>query len=359
MANARLKELLGGTVVKKIRKVHGKPILGRASDYDDGKCPRIPTGIFMLDYALGGGFPVGCVNVVWGHKSSAKTTTYLKTIANAQKMCRGCWKWLPCGCGVEEAPLCCFLDVEGTIDFGWAKKMGIDLTAMAYSRPEFAEQTLDIAEAVVRNGVDILVIDSLAFLTPAKEIEESVSKETIGVQARLITKAIRKFVSALNTAANETGQAPTLLFTNQVRMKIGVMFGNPETQPGGLAHGFASVTETKLGAMKYEMDDVLGQPLTAEFRYRIEKNKVSKAKMSGTFKLYMAATDYRNIGDAINAPDMIRMAEKVGLVEGGGSSWKGLGEKFRAKSLITQKLLEDSAFHDKMHAALFSILLAD
>ena len=359
MAGSRLKELLGGPVVKKIHKAHGKGILDRASAFDSGPCPRIPTGIFMLDYALGGGWAVGNVNVSWGHKSSTKTTTYLRSIANAQKMCRGCWKFRPCGCDREEAPLVCFLDVEGTLDKTWAKRMGVDLDELGYSKPEYAEQTLDIAEALIRNGADVLCLDSLAFLTPSKEIEQSVAKETVGLQARLIGKGTRKFVAAINTVGNETGMPPTLLFTNQVRMKVGVMFGNPETQPGGLANGFASAIEVKLGAGKYEMDEILGQPVAAEFRYRVEKNKVSAARMQGEFKMYMADTEFRKVGDPMNEADMVSMGEKIGLVEGSGSSWSALGEKYKGKSKITQRLLEDPEFYAKMYAALMTILLAD
>jgi len=356
---SRLKDLLKGDAIKKIRKLHGAGILSKASEFNTAKVPRIPTGIFMYDYALGGGYPVGRVNVVWGHKSAAKTTTFLKTLANAQKMCAACWQYQPCKCGEYRAPAICFLDVEGTLDLPWAAKLGVDLEEMALSIPEYAEQTLDIAEAVVRNGIDILVIDSLAFLTPMKEIEESVAKETVGLQARILGKGIRKFISAINAVRNETGQPPTLFFTNQVRMKVGVMFGNPETQPGGLAHGFASATETKLGAGKYEMDDVLGQPVTAEFRYRIEKNKVSAAKMTGDFTLCMSNTEWRKVGDPINEPDMIKMAEKIGIVTGSGSSWTALGEKYRAKSLITKDLVENPEFYQKMYGALMNLLLSD
>lgn len=356
---SRLKELLGGPVVKKIQKVHGKGILDQASKFNDGPCPRIPTGIFMLDYALGGGWAVGHVNVAWGHKSSTKTTTYLKSIAHAQKMCRGCWKFRPCGCDVDEAPLVCFLDVEGTLDKPWAARMGVDLDEMGYSKPEYAEQTLDIAEALIRNGADILCLDSLAFLTPSKEIEQSVAKETVGLQARIIGKGTRKFVSAINTVSNETGMPPTLLFTNQVRMKVGVMFGNPETQPGGLANGFASAIEVKFRASKYDMDELLGHPISALFGYRVEKNKVSAAKMQGEFKMYLTDTEHRKIGDPMNESPMVTMGEKLGLVEGSGSSWKALGEKFKGKSKIVQRLLEDPEFYTKMYAALMANLLPD
>ena len=353
-------KLLAGEAVARIRKEHGANIFGRASDFVK---PRrsIPTGIFRLDYALGGGFPVGLVSVLWGHKSSGKTTTYLKAIANAQRMCAVCWEFTEaCSCGKSyRDPVIAFLDVEGTLDLAWAKRLGVDLDRLLLSTPEYAEQSLDIAEAVLRRGVDVLVMDSLAFLTPAKEIMQSTIEDTVGLQARQIGKGTRKFVAALNTVKNARGFAPTLLFTNQVRMKVGVMFGSPETQPGGLATGFASATETRLRAGKYEMDEVLGKPVAADFGFRVDKNKASFARMEGEFRLAMADTEHRRVGDAVNEGDMVEMAQKVGLVEGSGSSWRALGEKYRAKSLIEKEILTNPEFHDKLHRALTAVLLSD
>jgi len=353
-----LEALLSSDLVKKIRKQHGEAIFTRASEFGVQKVPRIPTGIFMLDYALGGGFPVGRVNVVWGHKSAAKTTTFLKTIAQAQQRCSNCWALQSlCACGKPRDPAVVFLDVEGGLDLPWAEKMGVDTSRVLLSIPEYAEQTLDMAESVVRVGCDILVIDSIAFLTPAKEIAESTAKETVGIQARAVGKGVRKFVSALNAVGNETGRRPTLFFTNQVRMKVGVMFGSPETQPGGMAPGFASSTEVKLSASKYEMDEITGKPLTAEFNFRVEKNKVSAAKIAAAFKMILSPTEHRNMGDISNEHDIVRMAEKVGLVEGSGSSWMALGEKFRGRSRIEQEMLTNPEFLDKMWHATMSTLL--
>jgi len=358
-----LDKLLAGKAVAAIRKDHGDAIFLKASEHNT-EIPRIPTSIFSFDYALGGGFAVGRVNVTWGHKSSAKTTTYLKALANAQKMCATCWKFHsstfdPCSCGEYRDPLIAYLDVEGTLDLKWAKRLGVDLDRMLYSKPEYAEQSLDIAEAVIRNGVDILVIDSLAFLAPADEIVRSTKEDTVGLQARQLGKGTRKFVAAINTVANARGTGPTLFFTNQVRMKVGVMFGSPETQPGGLATGFASATETRLRAGKYEMDEVLNRPLWAEFGFRVEKNKASFAKMAGDFKILLMDTEHRRIGDAVNEPAMIDMAQRIGLVEGGGSSWKALGQKYKTKTAIQQQLETDPEFYDRMHQALMNILLSD
>ena len=182
--------------------------------------------------------------------------------------------------------------------------------------------------------------------------------ETPGMQARAMGKGTRKFVSAINTVRNERGIGPTLLFTNQVRMKVGVMFGSPETQPGGLATGFASTIEVKHRAGGYDMDDVLGQPISAEFHFRCEKNKSARAKMEGSFKLALMDTDSRKIGDPLSEHDMVVMGEKVGLVEGHGSSWTALGTKFKGKGLIEKELIANEEFHTKMWNALMLTLLA-
>lgn len=350
--------MLAGETVKAIRKKHGDGIFMRASDFDVAPIKRIPTGVFKYDYALGGGFAAGRVNVVWGHKASAKTTIFLKALANAQKMCANCWSFTPCSCDDYREPIVAFLDVEGTLDLPWAKRLGVDLDRMLLSVPEYAEQTLDIAEAVIRNGVDVLVLDSIAFLTPAKEIVASTTDETPGMQARALGKGTRKFISAINTVRNERGIGPTLLFTNQVRMKVNVMFGSPETQPGGLSTGFASTIEVKHRAGEYEMDEVLGKPVSAEFHFRVEKNKSAAAKMEGAFKLVLMDTETRKVGDVLNEGAMIELAELVGLVTGGGSSWMAMGKKFGSKSGIEKELLSDHDFSEKLRGALMATLLS-
>jgi RecA/RadA recombinase len=227
----RLSAMLASDVFAKIRKKHGDVILMRASDFRVQHRPRISTGIFPLDYALGGGFPVGLVSTVYGQKSSGKTTVLLKTIANAQKMCGECFKYLSgeawgCRCKVHREMIAAYLDVEGTLDMPWAKDLGVDTSRMIISIPEYAEQTLDIAEVLVREGeCDILCLDSLAFLTPQKEIEESNEKGMMGEQSRLIGRGIRKITAAANAVGNEKNRRPSIFFTNQIRMQLGVMFG--------------------------------------------------------------------------------------------------------------------------------------
>lgn len=340
----------------------------RAADDRHQTMPRIPSGIFQLDYALGGGWPAGRVNTIYGPKSSSKTTTLLKTIGNAQKFCASCHTMsesnedgevLGCKCGEFRDMVCAFIDVEGTWDEKWAKNAGIDVNRLLYSRPDFAEQSLDISEALIRSGdVDLLVLDSLAFLTPIKEIEESVEKETMGVQARLIGKGVRKLNAALNAVKNEHGRFPTIFFTNQIRMKLGVMFGNPETTPGGMAPGFVSTTEVKVWPGKYAMDETTGRPLHVDMNFRVEKNKSGPAKMEGSYRLILTDTEVKKVGEVYDEDQIVNIAQKYGLVEGSGSSWQCLGEKFPGKSPIERRLLTDLPFKKKLRDALMTVLLA-
>jgi recombination protein RecA len=358
----RIKSLLASEALAGLIKKHGKNILQPASEFGVEGCARIPSGIFRLDYALGGGFPAGRVNNVYGPKSGGKTTIYLKTLGNAQKMCATCWTFPDeegkCKCKKFRKALAAWIDVEGTWDAPWALKHGVNLDELILSQPEYAEQSIDIADQLVRSTqLDVLVIDSLAFLTPSKEIEKSSNDELMGVQARTLGKGIRKFVSGLNGVALETGRRPTLLFTNQIRMKLGVMFGNPETQPGGHAPGFAASTETRVSSGKYEMDDESGRPISVELNFKVEKNKTSPAKMEGEYKMLLADTETKRVGDVLDEGWMVEQAEKIGLVEKKSGDWLCLGEKFSAKSHIERRAMTEPDYKRKLRDALMTILI--
>lgn len=367
-SESRFEKLLASDLLKKIRKKHGKAILTRADDHRIQTVPRISSGIFFLDAALGGGFPAGLINIVWGDKSTGKSAICAKTMAQAQKVCANCYTGEVtdeegevhlCGCGEFREHVCAFLNVEGTWDPDWWRALGVDTDKVLYSQPEYAEQTLDIAEALLRSGeVDFLVIDSIAFLTPAKEIEESSGKALQAEQARVLGRGIRKFTAALNWMGNHTGRRPTVMFTNQIRMKLGVMFGNPETQPGGKASGFSASTEVKTWGGKYSMDDVTGKPLYADMSFRVDKNKTSGAKMDGEWRLMIAETEHKTKGSVHEEPRMVDVGIKIGLVEKSGNGWECFGEKYRAKSLLVKRLLEDAEFKQNYGDALMTVLTA-
>ncbi len=239
--------------IDQIEKQHGKGSIMKLDGGPIAKVESISTGSISLDAALGiGGIPRGRVIEIFGPESSGKTTICLHVIAEAQK--RG---------GVAA-----FIDAEHALDIGYAKKLGVDVNNLLLSQPEFGEQALEIVETLVRSGaLDIIVIDSVAALTPRAEIEGEMGDPSMGVQARLMSQALRKLTSAISKSKT------SVMFTNQLRMKIGIMFGNPETTTGGNALKFyASVRldVRRIEALK-DGQNVIGN----RTRVKVVKNKVA------------------------------------------------------------------------------------
>ncbi len=238
-----------------IEKQYGKGSIMKLGEQMTGKASYdvIPTGILPLDLALGiGGLPRGRIVEIYGPEASGKTTVCLSVIAEAQKM------------GGTAA----FIDAEHALDPQWAEILGVKLDDLLISQPDTGEQALEIAETLIRSGgVDIIVIDSVAALVPRAELEGEMGDSMMGVQARLMSQALRKLTAVISKSKT------IVMFTNQLRQKIGVMFGNPETTPGGLALKFyASVRmdSRKIETLK-DGDRVVG----SRHRVRIVKNKVA------------------------------------------------------------------------------------
>jgi recombination protein RecA len=344
-AKSQLGALLSSDLISSTLKTYGRKTLIRGAEVKARKIHRIPTGIFQLTYAMEGGWAVGGVHTLIGHKSSCKTTALYATIGEAQKMCANCWEYMDrCACKQPREPVVAYIDVEGALDPPWASRF-FDLDKVLISAPEYAEQSLSIGEAILRSGkCDILIFDSLAFMTPAKEIEEAIEKDLMGTQSRILGKGMRKFTAALNAAMVESGRRPTVFFTNQIRMKIGVMFGNPETTPGGLAPGFMAWTEVKMKSAKYKMDDLGERPLYADFGFSLDKSKASTAKVGYDFRLMLSDAESKRLGDFYDEGFILDHAERKGLISGGGTSWKMLGETFGKKSEIETRLVTDPIF---------------
>ncbi len=362
--NDRFDEVMNSDLVQKMKKKFGMSIVNPASRFEDTPL-RLTTGAFFVDYGLGGGWPMGRWNTVYGEKSSGKTALCLKTIASAQQSCANCWCEAPngkcTGCGKYRMPVVGYIDVEGTWDSTWAKTLGIDIDRLLLSQPEFQEQTLDIAEALLRSeSTDLLVIDSLAFLTPQKEIEESTGKALQAEQARVLGRGVRKIVAAQNYVGNKIGRRPTILCTNQMRMKIGVMFGDPHVTPGGKAPGFAATTEVKCwsGAKAdYLVDEVTGKTVYVDLHFKVEKNKSSASNFTGVWRLMTASTELKKKGDLYDEPAIVEKAVTCGfVVQHSTQRLECLGENFRAKSLIAQRMMEDPNFNHAFRVGLLSSL---
>ncbi len=238
-----------------IDKQFGKGSLMKLGDADETlNIESIPSGSLLLDEALGiGGYPRGRIVEIYGPESSGKTTIALHAIAEAQKA----------------GGIAAFIDAEHAMDPSYAKKLGVNIDELWISQPDSGEQALEITESLVRSGaIDMIVIDSVAALTPQAEIDGDMGDSHMGLQARLMSQALRKLTGLLSKSNT------TIIFINQIRMKIGVMFGNPETTTGGNALKFYSsvrIDVRKIETLSRGADDVYGNRI----RIRIVKNKVA------------------------------------------------------------------------------------
>ena len=239
-------------VVKKMQKKYGEGAVVRMDSAKVEKIEAIPTGSLLLDYAIGvGGVPRGRITEVFGWESAGKTTICLQTAVEAQKM------------GMNVA----YIDVENALDIFYAQRLGVDIEKLYISQPDSAEEALDIVENYVRSGdFGLIIVDSIAALVPRAENEGEMGASHMGLQARLMSQAMRK----LQGHVRETNT--TLIFTNQLRMKIGVLFGSPEVVSGGNAMKFAASVRIRLSRSSIKKgDEIIGSSIKA----RIEKNKVA------------------------------------------------------------------------------------
>lgn len=290
------KKVVLDSVIKNIEKQYGKGSIMILGDENTVDIDVIPTGSLSLDTAMGiGGYPRGRIVEIYGPEASGKTTLALHAIAEAQK----------------KGGAAAFIDVEHAFDISYAKRLGIQVDSLIVSQPDYAEQALEIAETLVRsNAVDIVVVDSVAALVPRSEIEGEMGDSHMGVQARLMSQALRKLTAAVSKSKT------CLIFINQLRSKIGVMFGNPETTTGGNALKFYAslrVDIRRIASIK-EKDEVVGN----QVRVKIQKNK-----MFPPFREVIFDIIYGKGIDRLG--DMVNLAEKDGFVKKSGS-WYSYGE---------------------------------
>jgi len=281
-----------------IEKQFGKGTVMRMGEDKREAIPSISTGSLGLDIALGiGGLPKGRIVEIYGPESSGKTTLTLQVIAEAQKA----------------GGTCAFVDAEHALDPVYAEKLGVQVDDLIVSQPDTGEQALEVTDMLVRSGAcDVLIIDSVAALTPRAEIEGEMGDHHVGLQARLMSQALRKLTSNIKTANC------LVIFINQIRMKIGVMFGNPETTTGGNALKFYSSVRLdirRVGAVK-EGEEVVGN----ETRVKVVKNKVSPPFKKAEFQILY--------GRGINRfGELVDLGVKNGLIDKSGAWYAYKGNK--------------------------------
>jgi recombination protein RecA len=313
--------------ISQIQRQFGKGSIMRLGAHEMEKIPVIPTGALSVDIALGvGGLPKGRMTEIYGPESSGKTTLALHAVAEAQR--RG--------------GTAAFIDAEHALDTNYAERLGVDVDNLLVSQPDFGEQALEIAEILIRSGaVDIIVIDSVAALVPRAEIDGNVGDSHVGLQARLMSQAMRKFTGVLNRSNT------VLVFINQIRMKIGVMFGNPETTTGGNALKFYSsirIDIRKVGPIK-EGQDTIGN----RTKVKIVKNKVAPPFKVAEFDIVF--------GEGISRTgDTLDLAVEQEIVDKSGAWYSFNGERIgqgreNAKKFLTDHPEMNNEIEEKVRAA--------
>ena len=296
-----------------IKTKFGEGAIMKLGDHPKVNIDAVSTGSIGLDHALGvGGLPRGRIVEIFGPESSGKTTLSLHVIAEAQK----------------KGGICAFIDAEHAMDPEYTKKLGVNIDELLISQPDTGEQALEIAESLVRSGkIDVIVIDSVAALTPKDEIEGEMGAHHVGKQARLMSQALRKLTAIV--AKSKT----IVIFINQIRMQIGVMFGNPETTPGGKALKFYTsvrIDVRRIAQIK-KGDEVIG----ARTRAKVVKNKVAAPFKAEEF-------DFIH-GEGISREgEMLALGEKFGIIEKSGSSYAFGEEKLGRGYDAARQMLKEN-----------------
>jgi recombination protein RecA len=309
-------------VIAQIEKQYGRGSIMQMDEHKYAKIESISTGALSLDIALGGaGIPRGRITELFGPESSGKTTLALHIIANAQKA----------------GGVAAFIDAEHALDITWAKRLGVDVSSLLVSQPDTGEQALDIVEMLIAsNSVDVVVVDSVAALTPKAEIEGEMGDSHMGLQARLMSQAMRKLTAII--AKSKT----SLIFINQIRMKIGVMFGNPETTTGGNALKFYCSIRVDLRRITTLKED--SGAVGNRARARVVKNKIAPPFREAEFDIMFDhgisyEADLLDLGVACN------VIEKSGTHLGFGEIRLGQGREKARQFLIDNKDLCEQIKH--------------
>ena len=309
-------------VIAQIEKQYGQGAIMQMDEHRYARIEGIPTGSISLDIALGGvGIPRGRVTELFGPESSGKTTLALHVIAHAQQL----------------GGVAAFIDAEHALDTSWARKLGVDVSSLLVSQPDTGEQALEIAEMLIRsNSIDVIVVDSVAALTPAAEIEGEMGNSHMGLQARLMSQAMRKLTAVISKSKT------SLIFINQIRMKIGVMFGNPETTTGGRALKFYSSVRLDVRRLATIKDGT--GAVGSRIRARVVKNKIAPPFREAEFDImFDKGISYE--GDLLDLGLSCDVVQKSGAWLNYGDIRLGQGRENAKKYLADNKDLCEEIKH--------------
>lgn len=337
-------------LLKKFTKAYGKDL----THIDDEDPPRIPTGFFAFDLASGGGFPVGRVSVIFGPESSMKSSLCLRAISGAQIM-------YP-----ELTPI--YIDVEGSYSKEWASRMGVDPNRIVVLVPETAEQMVDTVEQLLyAEDVSVIVVDSLAALVTNKELESSAEDFQVGTAGLLINKFYRKVTRALaQVRSTHSGKAaPTLLCINQIRFKIGVSHGNPETMPGGPSFNYASSLTVRLYG-KDEMDAEVSKSMPAfkKISCILKKWKVPVVQKNAEWMVALLPNEKFNlaVGQSYDLSTIFTYLKTLGMLVKGKDSWDltvaDIAQTYKTQDLLKKQLIDDAAFGLAVRSAIIARVLS-
>ena len=307
------------TVIARLERDYGKGTIMRLGDDISVNVEALSTGSLSLDLALGiGGVPRGRIVEIYGPEASGKTTLALHVVASAQKA------------GGEAA----HIDVEHALEPAYARALGVDIDSLLISQPDTGEQALDIAESLVRSGaIDVLVVDSVAALIPRSELEGEVGDTVVGALARLMSQAMRRLAGAISK------NNCTVIFINQLRQKIGVMYGNPETTPGGLAlKYYASV---RIDVRRIETLKVNGEMIGNRTRAKIVKNKVAPPFREAEFDI-MYGEGISRVGEIID------LGAKLEIIDKAGAWFTVNGQRFQGRDAVKEYLMNDEEARAKI-----------
>ena len=307
---------------------------------------RIPTGIFPFDLAIGGGFPRGRLSIIYGQESSNKTNLALKAIASHQAL----WP----------KETCIFFDIENSFNGEWAARLGVQVDKLLVLKPDYAEQAVDMVESFIQaEDCGLVVLDSIAALVTTLEAESSADKAVVGGNSIVVGKLVRKATLGFNQA-NKEGRSPSLICINQTRFKVAVMFGDPETMPGGNAPIFASQLTIRVYG-KNVIDTKVSKvmPMSKNVTFQVKKWKVPIVAANGTFEMVTYGHEGLLPGDANDWNTVSQYLKDYGLLvkKEKGQGWLLDGEEYATLQVLRDRLIEDKPFGMKTRQAIVELTM--